>query len=142
MHIDYSSLKVILVISCVCSITFSTALSICIGGKFKYKLLFYALAPSGPPTNIKTTSRTTSSLSLTWDPPKKDKQNDVIISYSACVSHSENGSCFQKFIFHTRKWDVRNLNPSTAYYVRVLASNKAGDGPYSESKEFLTNASK
>ena len=129
-------------ISCVSGITFSTALSTGFGSKFKYNLVFYSLAPSGPPLNIKTTSRTTSSLSLTWDPPTKDKQNGVIISYSACVSQSENGTCFQKFTFNTRKWDVRNLNPSTTYYVRVLASNKAGDGPYSESKGFLTNASK
>ena len=39
--------------------------------KFKHKHLLYSLAPTGPPLNIKTTSRTTSSLSLTWDPPEK-----------------------------------------------------------------------
>ena len=59
-----------------------------------------------------------------------------------CISKSVNGSCFQKFTISTREWEVRNLNPSTKYYVRVLASTKVGDGPYSETKGFLTNASK
>ena len=59
-----------------------------------------------------------------------------------CISKSVNASCFQKFKISTREWDVRNLNPSTKYYVRVLASTKVGDGPYSETKGFLTNASK
>ena len=102
---------------------------------------FYCLAPSDPPLYIKTTSRSTSSLSLTWDPPEKDKQNGVIISYTACVSQSENEACFQKFTINTTEWDIRNLNASTKYCIRVLASNKAGNSPYSESKGFFTNES-
>ena len=112
------------------------------GTKFKHKPLYYSVVPSGPPLNIKTTSRTTSSLSLTWDPPEKDKQNGVIISYTACVSHSQNSSCFEIFTTSKREWIVRNLKPSTKYYVRVLASNEDGNGPYSESKGFFTNGSK
>ncbi|CAB4021293.1 Receptor-type tyrosine- phosphatase delta, partial [Paramuricea clavata] len=96
-------------------------------------------APSGPPLNIKTSSRSTSSLSFTWDPPQKDKQNGDIISYTACVSHSENGPCFKIYTTIDREWIVRNLNPSTKYYVRVLASNKAGNSAYSGSKGFFTN---
>ena len=109
---------------------------------FKYKPWFYSLAPSGPALNIKTSSRSTSSLSFTWDPPEKDKQNGVIISYTACVSHSENGPCLEIFITSKREWLVRNLNASTKYYVRVLASNKAGSSVYSGSKGFFTNGSK
>ncbi len=103
--------------------------------------VFY-LAPSGPPLNIKTTSRSVASLLLTWDPPEKTKQNGVIISYTACVSRSENGPCFQTFISSKGEWLVRNLNASTKYYIRVLASTKAGHGNYSESKEFFTNGRK
>ncbi|XP_028405442.1 uncharacterized protein LOC114528043 [Dendronephthya gigantea] len=96
-------------------------------------------APSGPPLNIRTTSRSTSSLTFVWDPPKQRKENGVILSYTACASESEDGPCFQTFVRATRKWDVRNLNASTKYYIRVLASNEGGDGNYSESKGFLTN---
>ena len=81
-------------------------------------------------------------MSFAWDPPEKTKQNGVIIRFTACVSRSENGPCFQTFITSDRKWLVGNLNASTKYYVRVLASTKAGHGNYSESKEFFTNASK
>ena len=34
---------------------------------------------------------------------------------------------------------IGNLNTSTKYYVRVLASTKAGPGVYSESNEKYTN---
>ncbi|CAB3981686.1 Receptor-type tyrosine- phosphatase delta, partial [Paramuricea clavata] len=96
-------------------------------------------APSGPPLNIRTTSRSASSLSFAWDPPDTTKQNGVITSYTVCVSHSENGPCFQTFVTCERKWLVINLNPLTKYYVRVLASTKVGHGNYSESREFFTS---
>jgi hypothetical protein len=90
--------------------------------------------------NIRTTARSASSLSFAWDPPETAKQNGVIISYTACVSNSENGPCFQTFI--ASKWLVGNLNLSTKYYVRVLASTKVGHGNFSESKRYFTNGSK
>jgi hypothetical protein len=108
----------------------------------KTSVYLYNLAPSGPPLNIRTTSRSASSLSFAWDPPDTTKQNGVIISYTACVSHSENGSCFQTFTTSEKKWLVINLNPLTKYYVRVLASTKVGHGSYSESKGFFTSGSK
>ncbi|CAB3978864.1 Receptor-type tyrosine- phosphatase delta [Paramuricea clavata] len=101
--------------------------------------ILYSIVPSGPPLNIKTTSRSASSLSFTWDPPEKDKQNGVIISYTACVSHSENGHCFQTFATNKREWVARHLTASTKYYVRILASTKVGHGNYSESRGFFTN---
>ncbi|CAB3981683.1 Receptor-type tyrosine- phosphatase delta, partial [Paramuricea clavata] len=96
-------------------------------------------APSGPPLNIRTTSRSASSLSFAWDPPDTTKQNGVIISYTVCISHSENGACFQTFNTGVRKWLVINLNPLSKYYVRVLASTKVGHGNYSESKGLFTS---
>jgi hypothetical protein len=108
----------------------------------KTSVYLYNLAPSGPPLNIRTTSRSASSLSFAWDPPDTTKQNGVIISYTACVSHKENGACFLTFITGERKWLVGNLSPLTKYYVRVLASTKVGHGNYSESKGFFTSGSK
>ena len=108
----------------------------------KTSVYLYTLAPSGPPLNIRITSRSTSSLSFAWDPPDTTKQNGVVISYAACVSHSENGPCFQTFISSERRWLVVNLNELTKYYVRVLASTKVGHGNYSESKGIFTSGSK
>jgi hypothetical protein len=89
--------------------------------------------------NIKTTSRSASALSFAWGPPETTKQNGVIISYTVYVSHLENETCFQTFITSERTWIVGNLNSSTKYFVRVLASNKVGHGNDSESEGFFTN---
>ncbi|XP_028412182.1 uncharacterized protein LOC114535003 isoform X2 [Dendronephthya gigantea] len=96
-------------------------------------------APSGPPLNIKATSRNASSLLLVWDPPEKNKQNGNITSYTACLSHSKNGSCFHTFITSEREWLLGNLSPATKYYFSVLASNKVGSGNYSNRKGIFTN---
>jgi hypothetical protein len=100
------------------------------------------LAPSGAPLSIETISRSATSLSITWQPPEKTRRNGAIASYTGCISHSESGPCFQTFITSERKWFSGNLNASTRYYVRVLASTKVGSGNYSKSQEFLTNGSK
>ena len=107
-------------------------------------MIFYTLtlAPSGPPLKIQTVSRSASSLHVTWEPPEKSKQNGVIVSYTACVSHSKGGPCFQTFIADETRWLVRNLIALTRYYIRVLATTKIGRGNYSESVGFVTNASK
>ncbi|CAB3986009.1 tyrosine- phosphatase Lar isoform X3, partial [Paramuricea clavata] len=109
------------------------------GGESNTSFLTSEEAPSGPPLNIRTTSRSASSLSPTWDLPEKTKQNGVIISYTACVSHLENDACFQTFTTSERTWLIGNLNSSTKYYVRILASTKAGHGNYSECEGFFTN---
>ena len=77
-------------------------------------------------------------MSLAWDPPETTKQNGVINNYITCISHSDDGSCFQTFITYKREWFVTNLKESTKYYVRVLASTKVGNGMYSDFKEFIT----
>ena len=102
----------------------------------------YTAAPSGPPLNIRTTSRSAGSLSFAWDPPETTKQNGIIIAYTACLSHSEHGSCFQNISRSEREWFVANLHSSTKYYIRVMASTKIGHGIYSESKIFYTDKSK
>ena len=108
----------------------------------KTSVYIYTLAPSGPPLNIRITSRSASSLSFAWDPPDRTKQNGVIINYTACVSYFENDPCLQSFITSERRWLFVNLNPLTKYYVRVLASTKVGHGNYSESKGIFTSGSK
>mgnify|MGYP002804006028 CR=1 FL=1 len=99
------------------------------------------VAPSGSPIRIETKSQSATSLSIKWQPPKRNKRNGVIVSYTACISHTEYGSCIQTFITNRRDWLVGNLNASTQYYVRVLASTKVGPGNFSESKGFFTNGS-
>ena len=100
------------------------------------------LAPQGPPLNVTITAESSSSLSVTWEPPKKDKRNGEIVSHIVCISHEENKPCFEEYTTKERMIVIGNLNASTKYYVRVLASTKAGPGFYSESEGKFTNGSK
>ena len=76
---------------------------------------------------------------MTWEPPEEDKRNGKIVNYTVCVSHEENKPCFEKYTTKEKLIVIGNLNATTKYYVRVLASTKVGPGIYSESKWKLTN---
>ena len=99
-------------------------------------------APEGPPLNVKVTAESSSSLFVTWEPPEKDKRNGKIVSYTVCVSHEEKKPCFIERVTVENTLVISNLNPSTKYYVRVLASTKVGPGIYSESEGKFTNGRK
>ncbi|XP_046857669.1 uncharacterized protein LOC124451082 [Xenia sp. Carnegie-2017] len=75
-------------------------------------------APSGPPLNIRSTSRSSSSLTFAWHPPEKNKQHGVIVSYTSCLSKIKNGSCFKTFTSTNREWSVMKLNASTKYFFK------------------------
>ena len=88
------------------------------------------------------TAESSSSLSVTWEPPEKDKRNGIIDSYTMCISHEESKPCFEKQTTKEKMLVIASLNASTKYYVRVLASTRVGSGNYSESKGKFTNESK
>jgi hypothetical protein len=88
------------------------------------------------------TAESSSSLSVTWEPPEKVKRNGIIDSYTVCISHEESKPCFKEQTTREKMLVIASLNASTKYYVRVLASTKDGRGPYSESKGKFTNGSK
>jgi hypothetical protein len=106
------------------------------------KYLIQFLAPEGPPLNVTVTAESSSSLSVTWEPPEKDKKNGIIVSYTVCISHKESKPCFKEQTTEEKMLVIASLNDSTKYYVRVLASTKVGRGNYSESKGKFTNGSK
>ena len=87
-------------------------------------------------------AQNSSSLSVTWEPPEKDKRNGIIVSYTVCISHEESKPCFKEQTTEEKLLVIASLNVSTKYYVRVLASTKVGRGPYSESTGKRTNGSK
>ena len=100
------------------------------------------LAPEGPPVNVSVTAENSSSFSVTWDPPEEEKRNGVIVNYTMCISHEETKPCLKDHTTDKKTLVVNNLNASTKYYVRVLASTKVGRGNYSESKGIFTNGSR
>ena len=88
------------------------------------------------------TAQNSSSLSVTWEPPEKDKRNGMIVNYTVCMSHEESEPCFKEQTTKEKMLVIGSLNASTKYYVRVLASTKVGHGPYSESRGKFINGSK
>lgn len=95
--------------------------------------------PSGPPLNIRTSSRSTASLTFTWDPPAEKKRHGVIIKYGTCLSYTKNGACFENVNQMRRSWPVSALSPMTKYFLNVSAETNAGKGVSSESLGFYTN---
>ena len=66
----------------------------------------------------------------------------MIVNYTVCISHEESKPCFKEYTTMEKMLVISNLNVSTKYYVRVLASTKVGRGNYSESERKFTNGSK
>ncbi|CAB4004153.1 Receptor-type tyrosine- phosphatase delta, partial [Paramuricea clavata] len=95
--------------------------------------------PEGSPLNVAVTAESSSSLSVTWEPPEKDKRNGIIVNYTVCISHEESKPCFEEQNTKDMMLVIASLIDSTKYYVRVLASTKVGRGPYSESRGKFTN---
>jgi hypothetical protein len=87
-------------------------------------------------------AESSSSLSVTWKPPDKDKRNGIIDSYTVCISHEESKPCFKEQTTKEKMLVIASLNVSTKYYVRLLASTEVGPGPYSESEGKFTNGSR
>ena len=100
------------------------------------------LAPEGPPLNVTITPERSLSLNVAWEPPEEDKRNGEIVNYTVCISREENEPCFKKYTTTEKMLVIRNLDASTKYYVRALASTKVGPGVYSESKRIMTNKGK
>ena len=90
------------------------------------------------------TAESPSSLSVTWEPPEEDKRNGEIVNYTVCISHEKDNPCFEEYTTKNMITVIviRNLNASTKYYVRVLASTKVGRGIYSKSIGKFTNEGK
>ncbi|XP_046858714.1 receptor-type tyrosine-protein phosphatase F-like [Xenia sp. Carnegie-2017] len=95
--------------------------------------------PEGPPLNVQIVALSSSSLSVTWDPPDKKKTNGKIVNYTVCITHLENETCSMKYMIEEQRLDINNVKPGTKYYVRVLASTIVGSGCYSNITWVFTN---
>ncbi|XP_046858344.1 receptor-type tyrosine-protein phosphatase delta-like [Xenia sp. Carnegie-2017] len=95
--------------------------------------------PEGPPLNVQIVALRSSSLSVTWEPPDKNKANGKIVSYTVCITHLENETCSMDYMIEEQRLDINNVKPGTKYYVRVLASTIVGSGCYSNGTWVFTN---
>ena len=90
---------------------------------------------------MRITAKSSSSLSVRWQPPEEDKRNGEIVNYTVCISQ-EKKPCFKEYTTTRMDKVIEDLNATTKYYIRVLASTKVGRGNYSEIKGKFTNGGK
>ena len=89
--------------------------------------VFSSLAvPSGPPQNLRVSSRTTTSITLTWDKPAPNRINDRdgVTEYVV----KKNGV----HVATVRGWQnitFTGLRPAESYAIEVLAVNDKGTAP-------------
>lgn len=87
--------------------------------------------PSGPPQNVKIDSTTSTSFTLTWDPPLEP--NGIILGYE--VMYYECDKSNKKNIYDNikeRKHTIKDLHPYRCYRMHVACKSSGGLGAYSD----------
>ena len=105
--------------------------------RFLISFFFLLVAPSGPPTNITTTSTSITSFSVSWDPPLAEERNGAITGYVLRLSRPRVADEFRNSA-GTREEFV-GLLANTEYRISVAAVTQAGTGPYSNTQTFSTS---
>jgi len=85
--------------------------------------------PSGTPTNVRVVAISSSSIRLTWEPPRPEDQNGVILAYNITITEAETGrvTYFQKE--GTESLLIVNfLHPYYTYQCSISAET-VGPGP-------------
>ena len=97
----------------------------------------YALAPAGPPVNVRVTNASSYSVLVQWLPP--EVPNGIITHYSIYINYN-NGT------HHKRQVDaeislylLEELRPHQIVGIRISAGTIAGEGPLSVEKSTRTN---
>ena len=98
--------------------------------------MFLISVPSGPPRNLATTSVTSRSISVTWDPPTAVNQNGIIRTYIIRVTVLESGENIQ-LMSNSTEIDLEMLHPYYTYSF-VISAVTIGPGPSSSAYNVTT----
>ena len=98
---------------------------------------FFIAVPASPPDNFQATAASSTSVTITWDPPPVENQNGIITGYFIDVEAIETGETFQLFS-ESNTLHVDTLRPFTTYVCIIAAQTSIGIGPYSTSVTVIT----
>ncbi|XP_077445135.1 receptor-type tyrosine-protein phosphatase delta-like isoform X28 [Stigmatopora argus] len=91
--------------------------------------------PSGPPTEVRCSSPTSTSILVTWRAPRTESQNGVITRYSVQYAATEGEDTTERRIAdippESSRYLLEHLEKWTVYHVTVTAHTDAGAGPES-----------
>ena len=80
--------------------------------------------------SVSSSSETSTSFALSWDPPAYEDQNGVIILYAINILVQETEDSFDLESL-TTELTVSNLDPYRTYICKVAAATYVGEGPFS-----------
>ena len=95
-----------------------------------FAVCFTYTAPSSSPQNVSIMALSSTSLSVSWDPPSFDSQNGIITEYRINITELETGNVISLISFNTFI-TVQFLHPYYTYVCVVSAVTNA-EGPPSE----------
>ena len=97
-------------------------------------------APSAPPTSVKTSNITSSTIILQWGPVDCIDRNGYITGYSVRYGVQGNGSTQTMSVSGggTTETTITGLMPSTTYSIEVAAVNTINSGEYSDPLSVIT----
>ena len=101
---------------------------------------FSPIAPSSPVQNNSVGLTTSTSISLTWEPPADDQINGIIVLYIIRVV-PVNGGATLYYNSSTTSVTLTSLSPYTTYECYIAAETSAGRGPFSSALTVQTDES-
>lgn len=102
---------------------------------FTYNFLLVLIPVPGSPTNFEVAILSSTSVSLSWSPPRPDQQNGAILRYIINVTliTSQGTTDIQPMMFETTglSHTVNSLHPHWTYQFEVAAETSAGASTFS-----------
>ena len=88
------------------------------------------VVPTGPPQVVEVRSESSTTLTLSWQPPAPENQNGIILHYIVNITEMETGIVFSYTAVNTTIFAVPALHPFYNYTC-IVAAVTVGVGPYS-----------
>ena len=95
------------------------------------EILFLYTVPSAAPSSLVSPSNTSTSITITWEPPPPHECNGIITHHKIGVrAHLSGVTTFITIPMPALSHNVVGLQPYTAYYLAVAAGTVNGTGPF------------
>ena len=101
-------------------------------------IVYCLTVPSGPPLMFSVVATTARSLHFSWEPPRPEEQNGVIVGYVVNVTSDHSMEVLQLYTdLQATSTSAAGLKPYTVYVCAVAAITMPGVGPYSDEDTIL-----
>ncbi|XP_059613953.1 neogenin [Phlebotomus argentipes] len=95
------------------------------------KVKTYSSTPSEPPHNVSLEATSSTSVTISWEPPPEDKRNGQITGYKIRYRKMKKLQV-ETTPGNVRHYELKNLERHSAYQVKISAMTVNGSGPFTE----------